>query len=157
MPKSSRAADGRDIASNRAAYHDYFVLEKFEAGLALLGTEIKGLRLGRTTLREGYVRVGGGEAWLMNVHIAPYEGASAATQDSKRPRKLLLHKDEIATLGGKIKQRGLTALPLRIYWKGNYAKLEIGLGKGKRQYDKRAALAEAEAKREMARAVRRKA
>ncbi len=84
MPKSSRAADGRDIASNRAAYHDYFVLEKFEAGLALLGTEIKGLRMGRTTLREGYVRVGGGEAWLMNVHIAPYEGASAGRQEARR-------------------------------------------------------------------------
>lgn len=147
-------AGDNTLASNRAAYHDYFILETHEAGIALLGTEIKSLRLGRTSLREGFVRVERGEAWLMNVHIAPFEGASAGRQETRRPRKLLLHKAEIASLAGKVQQRGLTLLPLKLYWRRNRAKLEIGLAKGKRQYDKRAALRAAEAKREMQRALR---
>ncbi len=154
MPASSRAGGDRAIASNRAAYHDYFVLETAEAGLALLGTEIKALRQGHTSLREGFVRIDGDQAWLVNVHIAPFESAAASTQDARRPRRLLLHRAEILSLGGKVKQRGLTLLPVRLYWRGNRAKLEIGLCKGKRQYDKRAALAAAEARREMQRALR---
>ncbi len=145
------------LASNRAAYHDYFILETYEAGIALLGTEIKSLRLGRTSLREGFVRVERGEAWLMNVHIAPFGGASAGLQEARRPRKLLLHKAEIASLAGKVQQRGLTVLPLRLYCRRHRAKLEIGLAKGKRQYDKRAALQAAEAKRDMQRALRSRA
>ncbi len=147
-------ADDSVIASNRAVAHDYFILETFEAGVALLGTEIKSLRAGRSTLREGYVRVEGGEAWLVNVHIAPFAGASASSQEARRPRRLLLHKAEILSLSGKVKQRGLTVLPLKLYWRRNRAKVEIGLCKGKRHYDKRAALAAADAKREMQRALR---
>lgn len=153
MGKKKRDADAT-IASNRAAFHNYFILETVEAGLELRGTEIKSLREGGANLREGYVRFGGGEAFLVNVHISPYERGHSSNHESKRERKLLLHKAEIIRLGITIKQKGLTLVPLRLYWKGNRVKLEIGLGKGKRQYDKREAIAEREAKRDMSRAVR---
>jgi len=142
------------IASNRAAYHNYFILESVEAGIQLQGTEIKSLREGGANLREGYVRFGGGEAFLVNVHISPYERGQSSNHESKRERKLLLHRAEIIRLGITIKQKGLTLVPLRLYWKGNRVKLEIGLAKGKRQYDKRETIAARDAKREMDRAVR---
>jgi len=149
-----RADTDTTIATNRAAFHNYFILETIEAGLELHGTEIKSLRQGGANLREGYVRFGGGEAFLVNVHISPYAQGHSSNHETKRERKLLLHKAEIIRLGITIKQKGLTLVPLRLYWKGNRVKLEIGLGKGKRQYDKREAIAEREAKRDMSRAVR---
>jgi len=145
----------RDIASNRRAFHDYFIDERYEAGMALTGTEVKSLRTGRANLADGYVRIDGREAWLENVHISPYAQGGYVNHEPRRPRKLLLHAKEIASLVGKVKQRGYTLIPLRMYFSRNHAKVEIGLGRGKRQYDKRQAMAEADAKREMERAIRR--
>jgi SsrA-binding protein len=145
----------KEIASNRRAYHDYFIDEKYEAGLALTGTEVKSLRAGKANLRDGYVRLDGSEAWLENVHISPYTQGGYVNHEPMRPRKLLLHRREIASLIGKTRQKGFTLIPLRLYFSGNHAKVEIGLARGKRQYDKRVALAEADAKREMERALRR--
>jgi SsrA-binding protein len=152
---ADRERRNRDVAVNRRAYHDYFIDEKYEAGLALQGTEVKSLRAGRANLRDGYVRVERGEAWLENVHISPYTQGGYANHEPLRPRKLLLHAREIASLVGKIKQRGYTLIPLRLYFAHNRAKVELGLARGKRQYDKRQALATADARREMERAVRR--
>ena len=140
------------IATNRAAFHNYFILETIEAGMALLGTEIKSLRDGGANLREGFIRISDGEAFLVNVHISPYEQGTVFNHDPRRERKLLLHRAEIIALGTTVKQKGLALIPLRMYWKGNRAKLEIGLGKGKRQYDKRAAISARDARREMDRA-----
>jgi SsrA-binding protein len=145
----------RDIAVNRRAYHDYFIDEKYEAGIALTGTEVKSMRQGKANLRDGFVRIDGHEAWLENVHISPYTQANLMNHEPLRPRKLLLHRKEIATLIGKVKQKGYTLIPLRAYFSRNHAKVEIGLGRGKRQYDKREAIAERDAKREIARAMRR--
>jgi len=145
----------RDIAVNRRAFHDYFIDEKFEAGMALTGSEVKSMRGGRANLRDGFVRIDGSEAWLENVHISPYAQANLLNHDPLRPRKLLLHRKEISTLIGKVRQKGYTLIPLRMYFSRNHAKVEIGLARGKRQYDKREAIAERDAKREIARAVRR--
>jgi len=145
----------RDVAVNRRAYHDYFIDEKHEAGVMLTGTEIKSVRNGRANLRDGFVRIDGGEAWLENVHISPYAQGNVMNQEPLRPRKLLLHRKEISSLIGKVKQKGYTLIPLRMYIARNRAKVEVGLARGKRQYDKREAIAEREAKREIARAVRR--
>lgn len=152
MPEKPRQ---RDVAVNRRAYHDYFVDERYEAGLVLLGTEVKSLRAGRVNLREGYVRLEGGEAWLENVHISPYAQGGYANHEPLRPRKLLLHSDEIASLVGKVKQRGYTLIPLRLYFARNRAKVEVGLCRGKRMYDKREAIAARDARREMERALKR--
>jgi len=153
MPEKKGPA--RDVAVNRRAYHDYFIDEKFEAGLVLQGTEVKSLRAGRANLRDGYVRVDGREAWLENVHITPYERGGYVNHDPLRPRKLLLHADEIASLIGKTRQKGYTLVPLRLYFARNHAKVELGLARGKREYDKRQTIAAADAKREMERALRR--
>jgi SsrA-binding protein len=144
------------IASNRAAFHNYFILETIEAGIELRGTEIKSLREGGANLREGYIRIGNGEAFLVNVHISLYEKGHS-NHEVKRERKLLLHKAEIIRLGITIKQKGLTLVPLRLYWSKNRVKLEIGLAKGKRLYDKREAISAREAKRDIERAVRTRA
>jgi len=145
----------KEIAVNRRAYHDYFVDDKYEAGMLLLGTEVKSLRAGKCNLRDGYIRIVNNEAWLENVHISPYPQGNLQNHEPLRSRKLLLHREEIASLIGKVRQKGYTMIPLRVYIVRNRAKLEVGLGRGKRQYDKREALAEADAKREMARAIRR--
>ncbi len=145
----------KDIAVNRRAFHDYFIDEKYEAGLALTGSEVKSMRGGRANLRDGFVRIDGSEAWLENVHISPYAQANLLNHDPMRPRKLLLHRKEISTLIGKVRQKGYTLIPLRMYFSRNHAKVEIGLARGKRQFDKREAIAERDAKREIARAVRR--
>ncbi len=145
----------RDVALNRRAYHDFFIDEKYEAGVMLTGTEIKSVRNGRANLRDGYVRIESGEAWLENVHISPYAQGNVMNQEPLRPRKLLLHRKEISSLIGKVKQKGYTLIPLRMYIRRNHAKVEVGLARGKKQYDKREAIAEREAKREIARAVRR--
>ena len=145
----------RDVAVNRRAFHDYFIDERLEAGLVLTGTEVKSLRAGRANVRDGYVRIDGNEAWLENVHISAYPMGGYVNHEPLRPRKLLLHAREIASLIGKVKQKGYTLIPLRLYFVRNHAKVEVGLARGKRQYDKRQALAQADARREMERAIRR--
>ena len=145
----------KDVAVNRRAFHDYFIDEKYEAGVMLTGTEIKSVRNGRANLRDGYVRIDGNEAWLENVHISPYAQGNVMNQEPVRPRKLLLHRKEISSLIGKVKQKGYTLIPLRVYITRNRAKVEIGLARGKRQYDKREAIAARDAKREIERAMRR--
>jgi SsrA-binding protein len=145
----------RDIAVNRRAYHDYFIDEKLEAGIMLTGSEVKSVRNGRTNLRDGFVRIDGNEAWLENVHISPYAQANVMNAEPIRPRKLLMHRKEIASLIGKVRQKGYTLIPLRVYFKRNHAKVEVGLARGKREYDKREAIAERDAKREIARVMRR--
>ncbi len=145
----------RDVALNRRAYHDYFIDEKYEAGIMLTGTEVKSVRNGRANLRDGFVRIDNGEAWLENVHISPYAQGNLMNHEPVRPRKLLLHRKEISSLIGKVKQKGYTLIPLRLYFARNRAKVEVGLARGKREYDKREAIADREAKREIARAVRR--
>jgi SsrA-binding protein len=153
MPEARNG--NREVAVNRRAFHDYFIDERLEAGMVLTGTEVKSLRAGKVNLRDGFVRVEGNAAWLENVHISPYTQGNISNHEPLRPRKLLLHREEIASLVGKVKQRGYTLIPLRVYFARNRAKVEVGLARGKRQYDKRQALAEAEAKRDMARAMRR--
>lgn len=155
MPENRPVNPNREVSVNRRAYHDYFIDDRLEAGMVLSGTEVKSLRAGRANLRDGYVRIDGREAWLENVHISPYAAGNRENHEPMRPRKLLLHADEIASLIGKARQKGYTLIPLRIYFARNRAKVEIGLARGKRLYDKRQALAEADAKREMERALRR--
>ena len=143
----------RDVAVNRRAYHDYFIDEKMEAGIMLTGSEVKSVRNGRTNLRDGFVRIDGNEAWLENVNISPYTQANLMNHEPMRPRKLLMHRKEIASLIGKVRQKGYTLIPLRVYFSRNHAKVEVGLARGKREYDKRQSIAERDAKREIARAV----
>lgn len=142
------------IATNRRAYHDYTIEEVLEAGLVLTGTEIKSIRLGRVSLREAYARVEKGEAWLLNAHIAQFPGGNRYNHEPTRPRKLLLHRKEVDRLLGKVRERGYTLVPLRLYIKRGYAKIQLGLARGKRLYDKREAIARREAQREMERAVK---
>lgn len=154
----SRAADHdsiKVIAVNRRAWHDYFIEAKIEAGLALTGTEIKSIREGRVNLRDAYASFDNGEAWLMGAHVAQYEHGNRYNHDPIRSRKLLLHKDEIATLAGKAGRTGYTLIPLQIYLKRGRAKIELGLARGKRSYDKREAIARRDAQREIDREVRR--
>ncbi len=138
------------IATNRKALHDYFIEERYEAGLVLTGSEVKSLREGRANLKDAYARVLNEEVFLLGAHISPYAAASYQNHDPTRTRKLLLHRKEIQRLVGKTTQRGLTLVPLRLYWKGGRAKVELGLARGKRQYDKREAERRREAQREMA-------
>jgi SsrA-binding protein len=142
------------IASNRRARHNFDILETYEAGLVLRGTEVKALRDGRADLKESYARVEGGEAWLVGCHISHYTQGNRANHDPLRPRKLLLHKREIGRLLGKIMEKGLTLVPLRLYFKAGRAKVEIGLARGRKTLDKRHAIREREERREMERAVR---
>src|SRR5579884_1594924 len=142
------------VAVNRRASHDYFIDDRIEAGLALTGTEIKSIRAGRVNLRDGYARVVDGEAWLVNVHIAPYEQGNRYNHEPLRDRKLLLHRDEIDELFGRARQRGYTIIPLQMYLKHGRAKVELGLARGKRQFDKRESIAKREAQREIERHLR---
>lgn len=145
------------IADNRRAFFNYAIDERFEAGLALTGSEIKSVREGRVDLRDGYARIDKGEAWLRNVRIARWPQASAwEPDDPMRVRKLLLHRGEIGQLAGAVSQRGYTLVPLRLYIKAGRAKVELGLARGKRQYEKRQVIKEREATREMAAAVKRR-
>src|ERR687886_1979925 len=139
------------VAVNRRATHDYHIDDRVEAGLVLTGTEIKSIREGRINLREGYCRILNGEAWLTNVHIAPYEQGNRYNHEPLRDRKLLLHRDEINTLVGRVRQRGYTLVPLQLYLKHGRAKVELGLARGKRQYDKRESIAKREAQRDIER------
>ena len=148
------AKDSRTIAVNRKAYHDYHIQETLEAGIVLKGSEIKSIREGRVNLGDAYARPENGELWLFNSHIASYDAASYNTHEPLRPRKLLLHKKEINNLTGKITQRGLTLVPLKLYIKHGVAKVQLGVAKGKRLYDKREAIARRAAEREMDRALK---
>jgi SsrA-binding protein len=145
---------GKVLASNRKAYHDYHIDETHEAGVVLTGTEIKSVRAGSVNLRDSYAMVRNGEMWLMNVHIAPYEPASRQNVDPYRDRKMLMHRKEILRLFGRSQEKGLTLIPLRLYLKKNKAKVEIGLARGKKEYDKREAIAKRESAREIDRAVK---
>jgi len=144
----------KTVATNRKAFHNYHIGDSFEAGIALTGSEIKSLRSGRVSLGDAYVRPEHGELWLLNAHIARYEASSYLSHEPKRPRKLLLHRKEIDNLTSKVSEKGLTLVPTRLYIKGNIAKVEIALGKGKRLYDKRESISRREVERELARAAK---
>ena len=140
----------RQIATNRRARHDYSIEETYEAGVALVGSEVKTLRGGKASLQDSYAVVRDGEVFLYGVHIPPYPQASIQNHDPMRARKLLLHREEIRRLLSRTREKGLTLVPLRLYFKGNKVKVEIALARGRRSYDKRQAIAEREAKRDMA-------
>ena len=142
------------IANNKKAYHEYFVEEVFEAGLALLGTEVKSLRMGQVSIKEAYCRIRNGEVFVDNMNISPYEQGNRENHDPLRQRKLLLHRDEIDKLAKKVDEKGLTLVPTKIYFKDSRAKLEIGVCRGKKLYDKRETLKRKQADREASRAMR---
>ena len=142
------------IANNKKAYHDYFIEEKFEAGLALAGTEVKSLRMGKCSIKESFIQIRDGEALICSMHISPYEKGNIFNKDPLRTRKLLLHKKEINKLLGASTKQGYTIVPLQVYFKGSLAKCEIGLAKGKKLYDKRSDIAKKDAKRDMERAFK---
>ncbi len=142
------------IANNKKAYHDYFIEEKYEAGVCLHGTEVKSLRMGKCSIKEAYVRIEKGEVFVYGMHIAPYEKGNIFNRDPLRPKKLLLHKREILKLEQGIQAKGYTLVPLQVYFKDSRAKVEIGLAKGKKLYDKRQDIAKKDAKREMARELK---
>ena len=142
------------VASNRRAHHNFEILETHEAGLVLQGTEVKSLRASRADLKESYARIDGTEAWLLGLHISPYAQGNRANHDPLRPRKLLLHRGELNRLLGKIMEKGLTLVPLRLYFKHGRAKVELGLARGRKTLDKRHAIREREEQREVQRALR---
>jgi SsrA-binding protein len=145
-------SDIKVVATNRKARHEYFIVDSYEAGIVLTGTEIKSVRASQVSLQEGYVQPRDGELWLMSVHIAPYEQAGLWTHDPRRPRKLLMHRREINRLISTVQEKGYTIVPLRMYLKGKRAKVEIALVRGKRKYDKRAVIAKRDEEREIQRA-----
>ena len=153
MDKERQAAQ-RDAVVNRRARHEYFIEESIEAGLVLTGSEVKSLRAGKGQLKDSYARVERGEVWLMNAHISEYGPAAQFGHEPTQRRKLLLHRREIDRLGGKLREKGLTLVPLRIYFKGGRAKVELGLGRGKKLYDKRESIKEREMRRDVDRALR---
>jgi len=144
------------IANNRKVKHDYFILETFEAGLSLQGSEIKSIRAGRVSIKEAYVKVDGKQAWLVNAHISPYDPASRENHDPIRERKLLLHKKEIKLLWDEFRQKGITIIPTKVYLKRGKAKAEIAIVKGKKNYDKRDSIAKRDAQREIEREMSKK-
>ena len=158
MAKKPKPADEKDdsqpIADNRKAFHDYHILETFEAGIALLGTEVKGIREGQANLRDSFARVEGGEVWLFNVHINPYSHRGYVDHDPRRKRRLLLHKAEIRKLIGKTVEKGLTLVPTRLYFKRGKVKVALALAKGKQAHDKRETLRRREIDRETRAAVK---
>jgi len=151
--KGKRKVDAGDVASNRRARHKFEILESFEAGLVLRGSEVKSLREGKAQIAEAYATVQDNEVWLRNAYIPPYEPASMDNHEPERPRKLLLHKREIERLIGRTQQKGLTLVPLRIYFKGPHAKLELGLARGKEGRDRRRELRDRDQRREIDRAL----
>ena len=152
--KSEREAAQKVIADNRKAFHDYHVIDTWEAGVALLGTEVKSIREGRINLRDSYARIDNGEAWLLNVHIGPYSHMGYSTHAERRQRKLLLHRDEIKKLTGQVAQKGLTLVPLKLYFKNGRLKVALALVKGKQAHDKRETLRRREVDRETRAAVK---
>jgi len=151
MPRESQSGD-RPVAQNRRASHDYFILETIEAGLVLTGTEVKSLRHGKASLAEAYATVEGDEAWVRQLHIPPYDQGNRWNVDPVRARKLLLHRAEIDMLRKAVAQKGQTIVPLKLYFSAGYAKLLIGIAKGKKTHDKRHSIAERDARREIERA-----
>ncbi|HTX17057.1 MAG TPA: SsrA-binding protein SmpB [Bacteroidota bacterium] len=151
MNEEQKKAEERIAISNRRARHEYEVLDSFEAGVVLRGSEVKSLRQGNASLQDSYAYVKGSEVWLSGMHINPYEQASILNHDPRRERKLLLHRKEIRKLIGKTSEKGLTLIPLKVYFRSGLAKVELGLCRGKRSYDKRAAIAKRETEREMRR------
>ena len=139
------------IANNKKAYHDYFIDEKYEAGIELAGTEVKSLRMGKCSVKEAFVKIEKGEVYAYGMNISPYEKGNIFNKDPLRVRKLLLHKQEISKLDGKIAQKGYTLVPLQVYFKGSLVKMEIGLARGKKLYDKREDIAKKDQKRELER------
>lgn len=144
------------VATNRKARHEYFILDTFEAGIELRGSEIKSIRAGQISLGEAYIRLDGHQAWLVDAHIAPYEQASLFNHDPLRPRRLLLHRDEIRKLWDTVRLKGVTVIPLRVYLKKGLGKVEIATAKGKKLYDKRAEIARRDVEREMQRELNRR-
>ena len=151
MPKSTGT---KQIAQNRKALHDYFVLDRFEAGIELTGTEVKSIRAGTLNLKDCYARIKDGELWVRGMHISPYKQGSYFNADPDRDRRLLMHKREIIRLGSKVQQEGLALVPLSLYFKDGYVKVELGLCKGKKLFDKRNDAAEKSARREIDRKMK---
>ena len=143
--------DVKLIANNKKAYHDFFILDTYEAGIALHGTEVKSLRMGKCSIKESFIRIENGEMFIYGMHISPYEKGNIFNKDPLRVRKLLLHKSEIHKLMGKTQEKGMSIVPLKVYLKGSLVKVEIGLAKGKKLYDKREDIAKKDQKREAAR------
>jgi len=154
VTKQAADKDIKTVATNRKARHDYFLEDTFEAGLVLVGSEIKSIRAGRVNLRDGYVQERSGELWLLNVHIADYQESGPYGHDPLRPRKLLLHRREINRLISRMQEKGYTLIPTRMYLKRGRAKVEIALARGKKKYDKRQTLAKRDSERQIARALR---
>jgi len=150
----SKSNGTKQIAVNRKAFHDYFVEERFEAGLVLHGTEVKSLRQGAVNLKEAFCHVKNGELFVQGMHISPYEKGNIYNKDPLRPKKLLMHKREIARLYGKVKQEGYALIPISLYFKGPLVKLELGLCKGKKLHDKRDSEAKKDARRDMDRTIK---
>lgn len=144
----AKGKDSQLVANNKKAYHDYFIEETYEAGISLSGTEVKSLRGGKCSLKESYVSIEDGEAVIYKMHISPYEHGNIFNKDPLRPRKLLLHKYEINKMAGKIQEKGYTLMPLKVYFSGSYAKVLVGIAKGKKLYDKRADIAKKDQNRE---------
>lgn len=136
------------VANNKKAYHDYFIEDKYEAGISLAGTEVKSLRMGKCSIKESFIKIEGGEVFIYGMHISPYEKGNIFNKDPLRVRKLLLHKYEINKMEGKIAEKGFTLMPLRVYFKDSLVKVEIGVAKGKKLYDKRQDIAKKDQKRE---------
>lgn len=155
MEQKKNRSEVRVIAKNKKAYHDFEILEKIEAGLVLTGSEVKSLRDGSVSIKEGYVKIRGGEAWLVDTHISPYKNAAPGAQHKPfQPRKLLLSRRELNSLIGSVQRKGLTLVPLTLYFKGNWAKLQIGLARHKKQFDKRQDIIKKETERDMDRRVK---
>lgn len=144
-------SNGKLIANNKKAYHDYFILDTYETGISLAGTEVKSLRMGKCSIKESFVRIENGEVFIYGMHISLYEKGNIFNKDPLRPRKLLLHKYEINKLLGKTKEKGIAIVPLKVYFKGSLVKVEIGLAKGKKLYDKRQDIAKKDQQREASR------
>ncbi|MCH7607308.1 MAG: SsrA-binding protein SmpB [Chloroflexi bacterium] len=156
-PGAERQPYFRTVADNRRARFDYDLMERIEAGLALTGTEIKSVRAGQANIRDAYAQIRDGEMWLQNMHVAPWAGGGPWNHEPMRPRRLLLNRREIDRFHRQVLQKGLTIVPLRLYIKGHYAKVEVALAKGRRRYDKRQAIMRRETEREIGRAMRRDA
>ena len=142
------------VANNKKAYHDYFIEDKYEAGIELFGTEVKSMRMGKCSIKESFIRIERGEMFLYGMHVNPYEKGNIFNKDPLRVRKLLLHKSEIVKLGAKIAEKGFTLVPLQVYFKGSLVKVEVGLAKGKKLYDKRQDIAKKDQRREMEREMK---
>jgi len=153
VPEKEKPSGDRLVAENRKARHDYEILETYEAGMVLTGSEVKSLRAGRANLKDSYARIDRGEAFLMNAHISPYAAASHFGHEPERNRKLLLHREEIDKLVARIQERGLTVIPLKLYFKQGRAKVLLGVGRGRKAYDKREAIKKREMDREVDRAT----